>query len=155
MFKALGRIGKDKTVFDVEFKPINVTIFTNQAFNFKFQVQRGRQKPESTEQKKVSRSMKNTDVKIISFTEKFQLPCTYFVKEGVPEAKTLTLNVVKLFPGGQEVIIATKEINLSKHFGDEFREATIEMDVDVKKASGSIIRSLTYQAIISCSNAKD
>lgn len=38
MFKALGRIGKDKTVFDVEFKPINVKVFTNSAFNFKFQV---------------------------------------------------------------------------------------------------------------------
>ena len=29
MFKALGRIGKDKTVFDVELIPIKVNIFTN------------------------------------------------------------------------------------------------------------------------------
>ena len=35
MFKALGRIGKAKTVFDVEIQPVSVNIFTNQAFNFK------------------------------------------------------------------------------------------------------------------------
>ena len=34
MFKALGRITKDKTVFNVEIKPIDVSIFTNQAFNY-------------------------------------------------------------------------------------------------------------------------
>ena len=122
MFKALGRIGKEKIVFDVEFKPININVFTNSAFNFKFQVQRGGQKVETTEHKNCSRSMKNTDIKIVSFTEKFHLPCTYFVKEGVPEAKTLTLQIVKLFPGGSEIVIAKKDINLSMHFGADFSE---------------------------------
>ena len=42
MFKAIGRIRKDKTIFDVEIKPINVEIFTNQAFNFKLQIIRGK-----------------------------------------------------------------------------------------------------------------
>ena len=155
MFRAFGRIGKEKLVFDVEFKPINVTIFTNQAFNFKFQVQRGKQKPHVTEAKSVSRSMKNTDVKIISFTERWRMPCTYFVKDGVPEAKTITLNVLKVVPGGNEVVIARKEINLSMHFGESFRESTIELDVDVKKATGSVVKSLTYQVIITCANASD
>ena len=43
MFKALGRLTKDKTVFDVVIKPINVTISANQSFNFKLQVIRGKQ----------------------------------------------------------------------------------------------------------------
>ena len=43
MFKAIGRIGKEKTVFDVEFKPINVAIYSSKACNIKFQVQRGKQ----------------------------------------------------------------------------------------------------------------
>ena len=38
MFKALKRIGKDKTVFDVAIKPINVRIYSNQPFNFKVRV---------------------------------------------------------------------------------------------------------------------
>ena len=88
--------------------------------------------------------MKNSDVKIISFTEKWNLPCTYFVKDGVPEAKYLTLFVVKSMPGGNEVIIAKKEINASLHFGAGYQEATIELEVDHKKAGGSIIKSFTY-----------
>ena len=61
--------------------------------------------------------MKNTDIKIVSFTEKWPMSCTYFVKDGVPEAKILTLSVLKLFPGGSEVVVARKDINLSMHFG--------------------------------------
>ena len=99
--------------------------------------------------------MKNSDLKIVSFTEKWNMPCTYFVKEGVPEAKKLTVVVIKLMPGGKEIIIASKVINLSLHFGEEYHEATVEMDVNGKKADGTLIRSLTYQAIISCRGDKD
>lgn len=99
--------------------------------------------------------MKNSDLKIISFTEKWTMPCTYFVKEGVPEAKKLTVNVIKLMPGGKEVVIAQKVINLSLHFGEDYHEATVQMDVNNKKAEGTLVRSLTYQAIISCRGDKD
>lgn len=120
MFKALKRIGTDKTVFDIEVRPINVSIYTNHPFDCKLEVQRGKQAPEATGQKKVGRSLKNTDIKIVSFTEKFNLPCTMFLKDGVPEEKTCTLSVVKLFPDGDQKVIATKEVNLCNHFGEEF-----------------------------------
>ena len=42
MFKAIGRIGKEKTVFDVEFKPIDLRVYSDKACNIKFQVQRGK-----------------------------------------------------------------------------------------------------------------
>ena len=154
MFKALGRIGKDKTIFDVEIQPIDVRIYTNQPFNFKLQVQRGSQKPDETKQIKVERSLKNNDIKIATFTEKFSVPCTYFIKEGVPEAKTCTFSVMKLFPGGSEVVIARKEINLSMCFGEEFQEVTVEME-PTKQAQGSIVKSLTFQAKISLKDTKD
>jgi len=35
------------------------------------------------------------------------------------------------------------------HFGEDFREQTIEMEV-TNQALGSIVKSLTYQAIITC-----
>lgn len=155
MFRAIGRIGKEKLVFNVEFKAINVHIYTSSAFNLKLVVKRGKQDACESEIKNVARSMKNSDLKIVSFTEKWSLPCTYFIKEGVPEAKTFSIFIVKLLPGGNEVIIAKKEINASLHFGVEYQEATIELEVDNKKAGGSIIKSLTYQVCISCKEAKD
>lgn len=119
MFKALKRIGKDKTIFDVVVKPVTMQVYTNQPFNFKLQVQRGKQKPDETRPIKVDRSMKTTDVKTVRFLdESFTLPCTYFVKDGVPEEKTCTISMLKLFPGGNEVVIAKVDINLSHFFGN-------------------------------------
>lgn len=51
-----------------------------------------------------------------------------FLKDGVPEEKTCTLSVIKLFPGGDEKVIATKEVNLCNHFGEEYEELTLEME---------------------------
>ena len=99
--------------------------------------------------------MKSSDLKIITFTEKWNMPCTYFVKEGVPEQKTLTVSVIKIMPNGKEVVIAKKVINLSLHFGEDYHEATVKMDVNTKKAGGCLVKSLTYQAIISCREACD
>lgn len=48
MFKALKRIGTDKTVFEIEVKPISVSIYAKQPFNCKLEVQRGKQAPEAT-----------------------------------------------------------------------------------------------------------
>ena len=42
MFKSIGRIGKDKTIFDVTVKPINIRIHTTAMFNMKLQVKRGK-----------------------------------------------------------------------------------------------------------------
>ena len=58
----------------------------------------------------------------MAFNERFNFDCTYFVRDGVPEPKTCTLALLKLYPGGNEVVIARKEVNLSMHFGDDFAE---------------------------------
>ena len=154
MFKALGRIRRDKKIFDVEVRPLNVRIYTNQPFNFKLQVQRGKQDAEETKQAKVDRSVKNSDIKQIEFSESFKFPCTFFIKDGVPDEKTLTFSVLKLFPGGEEVVIARQEVNLARHFGDDFKEATTEMQL-TKKAQGSNVKSLTYSARITAQDDKD
>ena len=65
----------------------------------------------------MEKSLRNNDLKIVSFNESFSIPCTYFVKDGFPEEKTCTFQIVKLFPGGNEVVIARKDVNLSMHFG--------------------------------------
>lgn len=154
MFKAIKRIGKDKTVFDVAIRPINVRIYSNQPFNFKVRVQRGKNDPEETKQVKVERSMKQSDIKIVTFTDVFNVPCTYFVKNGIPEDKMCTFSVVKLFPGGNEVVIAVKEVNLSRCFGQDFQEVTVEME-PTKQAQGSNVKSFTFQAEISIKDPKD
>ena len=115
---------------------------------------RGKQDALETVQYKVDRSMKNTDIKTIAISESFTLPCTYFMRDGVPEEKTCMFQLVKLFPGGNEVVIATKEVNLSRHFGDAFRQATVEMDV-TKQAQGSMVKSFTYSATVVCKESKD
>lgn len=104
-------------VFNVEVKPINIKIYTSSAFNFKLSVQRGKQDAELTAQKTAARSMKNTDVKTMNFTESWTFPCTYFIKEGVPDEKFCTFRVIKVLPDGKEVVIAVKEVNLSMNFG--------------------------------------
>ena len=40
------------------------------------------------------------------------------------------------------------------HFGADFEEQTIEMDVS-KQAQGSIVKKLTYRAHIKCNEDKD
>ena len=127
MFKSIGRIGKDKTIFDVTVKPINIRIHTNSMFNMKLQVRRGKQSPEETKQFRVDRSLKNSDIKTITFTESYTFPCTYFIKDGTPEEKTCTFTVIKLLPAGKEVEIAETEVNFSDHFGDLFSEGTVQM----------------------------
>ena len=46
-------------------------------------------------------------------------------------------------------MIATKEIDASQHFGEEFAEADIQMEL-TKKASGSIIKGLKYKVSFCC-----
>ena len=64
--------------------------------------------------------MNNSDVKKITFAEEFDIQCTYFVKEGVPEAKTLKFILCMVTPDGKDPVIFEKEINMSMHFGPNF-----------------------------------
>lgn len=61
--------------------------------------------------------------------------------------------MLKIFPGGNEAVIAKKEVNLERSFGEQFEEQTIEMEV-TKQAGGSNIKSLKYHAKIICSDEK-
>ncbi len=106
MFKALARIGKDKVTFNVEVSPLELKMFSSQAFSCKLKVSRGDQTKKETQQVKCERSVKNSDIKVLQFTEKFSFPCTFFIKEGKPEAKTCLFEAFKLFPGGTEILIA-------------------------------------------------
>ena len=147
MFKGLKRIGKDKVVFDTVVKPLDVEVYTNQAFTFKMRLQRGKQDSVETKQYKVERSVRKTDLKHVTIDESFQFPCTFYVNDGEPEAKTCTFQILKLFPGGNEAVIATVEVNLALHFGSDHAEKTVELEVS-KHAQGSNCRKLTFSATI-------
>ena len=71
MFKGLKRIGKDKVVFDTVVKPLDVEVYTNQAFTFKMRLQRGKQDSVETKQYKVERSVRKTDLKHVTIDESF------------------------------------------------------------------------------------
>ena len=51
------------------------------------------------------------------------------MNDGEPEAKTCTFQILKLFPGGNEAVIATVEVNLALHFGPDHAEKTVELEV--------------------------
>ena len=109
ILRALGRIKQEKSVFNVTIEPVKVRIFTNQAFNFKLQILRGKQSPRCSKIVQVDRSIKNTDIKVVNFdNESFSFPCTYFVKDSDPGEKMFTLQILKIFPGpgGNTVVIA-------------------------------------------------
>ena len=50
---------------------------------------------------------------------------------------------MRAFPGGKDVVIATQDINLSMHFGQDYETQIIKME-PTRQAQGSIIKSLTY-----------
>lgn len=81
------------------------------------------------------------------------VPCTYFVDGGVPEKKSATLMIYKENEKGKEECIARAEINFSEHFGDQFRDGTVEW-VKTDDAGGSICKSITFQATVTCPKAK-
>ena len=98
--------------------------------------------------------MRKTDLKNVPIDEEFQFPCTFFVNDGAPEMKTCTFQILKLFPGGNEAVIATAEANLAKHFGEPYAEKTYELEVS-KHAQGSNCRKLTFSATIKPQKDKD
>ena len=85
--------------------------------------------------------------------ESFTFPCTFFVKDGAPDEKTCTIQIVKLFPDGNEAIIAAQEFNLAMHFG-KFPNGSVNMEL-TKKAEGHKPLEFTYQAYVRCTNNDD
>ena len=75
-----------------------------------------------TPQKQVVRSVRATDIKTVRFDETFRFPCTFFIKNGVPEPKTCLVQLIRVSPEGKDVVLAKKEVNLAHSFGTEFEE---------------------------------
>ena len=51
-------------------------------------------------------------------------------------------------------MIAEAEVNLGEHFGDAFREKSVDLEIS-KYAQGSNVRVLKYSATISCKKEKN
>lgn len=156
MFKAIGRIGTDKVKFEVVVRPVSLVVYTNAPFDFKLLLRRGKQRPDETKPYKVTQSMKQTDLKTIQFdpSQTFSINCTYFIKDGAPEEKSLTFQLIKMQPGGQEVQVAEKEVNLSMHFGSQFEVSEDPLEL-ARGVNGLNIKKFTYEAVIKMTNKKD
>jgi hypothetical protein len=72
--------------------------------------------------------MNKSDVKTVEFGEEFDMECTYFIKEGVPEDKTMNFIIMQVMPDGKNPIIFEKEVNLTMHFGPQYSQHTILLD---------------------------
>ena len=62
MFKALKRVGKDKGKFLIEYKPVQVELTTDEPFNMKLRMTRGKKEPEETEPIFVEKSINDQDI---------------------------------------------------------------------------------------------
>lgn len=119
--KALGHIGKNKASLNLRVKPLSLLVSSDQmAYDVRLKVERGKRKPEPTGLKRIERSVNKNDIKIIPFTEQFDMECTYFFKDDRPEDKTLNFILVMASRDGKNPIIFEKEINLTWHFGAEY-----------------------------------
>lgn len=149
MFKAIGRIGKEKTTFDVVVKPCDVQIYTTQSFALKLSIQRGKQDAVETKEKQVTRSVRATDIKTVTFDESFNFPCTFFIKDGVPEVKTCLMQLIRVNPDGKDTVFAKKEVNLALCFGDQFEMQNVDMEL-TKQAQGVKVKGFSYESKITC-----
>ena len=99
--------------------------------------------------------MKSIDIKTIRFPEEeFTLDTTFFIQEGVPETKVLTISVIKCLPGGKSEPVATGTVDLRDHFGDQFDHASIDME-PLKSAKGISCKRLLYRADVTCLQPTD
>ena len=154
MFKAIGRIGTDKVKFHVSLVPENMTIFTNHAFSFKLQVQRGTQEPHETKLIKCDRSLRNSDIKTVTFpNDPIPIDSTFYIEKGIPQEKIVHISVMKCLPGAKDVSIANGKIDLRSNFGDDFASTTVEMTT-TKEGKGSLCKTFTYTAHFSVTKPK-
>ena len=75
---------------------------------------RDRKAPQETPTVHIDRSMNNSDIKTATFEEEFTIPCNFAInKQGVPNSKFCALKVMT----DDNVMIASKDIDLARHFG--------------------------------------
>ena len=114
--KGLGRVFKGKAEFDVKIRPKSLRVLNNsQPMSIKVQLVRDRKAPQETSIVRISRSMNKNDMKTADIEQDFTIPCNFSIsKQGVPDSKFCTLKVLK----EDNVMIASKNIDLARHFGD-------------------------------------
>ena len=93
--------------------------------------------------------MKSSDLKTVWFVpkEEITLDTTFYSSDGVPEAKTVIISVMKVLPGNKDEPVASATIDLRDHFGDEFNDGFVEMEA-VKGSKGILCKKFTYKANI-------
>ena len=136
MIKALKRVGKDRGKFDVEYKPIQIEIITDESFQMKLRMTRGKKDIEETEPIQVEKSLYSSDIQQIIFPEwrnkTVKMRCSFCLEKGIPEPKLAKLEIIKVSNQMQRAtsraslkndqVLATCDINFTLHFGDKYRE---------------------------------
>ena len=99
--------------------------------------------------------MNNSDIKEVHFNDDFNIECTYFLKEGVPDEKLVKFILLMVSPDGKNPQIFQQEINLTQHFGPDYQEHTIQMSPTRATPKGIKVLGLSYQIQFSVNKAED
>jgi len=152
MFKAIGRLGRDKATFKVTFEPISIEISSPKPTNALMIFQRGDAKAENTKYIQVKKS--GTDFNQYMFTkESFSKECTFFMDKGVVEPKTAIIQICEVM-SDKEVVVFEEVINLSQHIGAQFENGHLQ-ELKVKKPGNIQVRNITYRVIVEIVKDKD
>ena len=120
-------------------------------------MQRGDQKPVSLAPIQIRSSGFGQHEQTARFpTNRTPLVCTFFIKNGEPEVKTATITLFICDErGGGSFLAAQGEINLARHFGNEFKSATLPLKTQSgAEARGFVFRSLSYSVGLEPQKAK-
>ena len=104
-------------------------------------------------------SVNGLSVHEVSIEENFEFQCRFLVKEGKPDRKMCTMQVIEILPTGKEKSIATTVlINLSMHFGEAYSEQICRMEpasANQEASPGIIVDSLRYRVLMASKSQKD
>ena len=127
----------------------------------RLRIYRGKQEVEETEMYQTTPSQMN-ELTTVNFNpdpkEMSRWMCRFRwdKRKGQPKPKTATLQVLKRLPQEKEmyVEIASKKIEFSKHFGPEFGEKTVQMDIS-EGVRGIYVKSITFYAQVKQFHKRD
>ena len=126
MSKFFKRIAKESVKFTAEFVVSNLTVMAEEDCYVRLQIQRGDQKPNSLAPLFIRGSGMTSAVQRVQFpANRTQLSCKFYIKNGEPEAKTATIQVYLCDAKGKGTFLGAQgEINLARHFGDQFKSGS-------------------------------
>ena len=70
----------------------------------------------------------NNSIKEVQFNDECNMECTYFLKNGIPEPKIVKFTLLMVSPDGKNPPIFEQEVNLTQHFGSDYKEHTIRLE---------------------------